>query len=331
MDQIFEKLICRLIYDSKKIVEQTLEPTPNNNGETYLDTKIKDWILEHNGVITSDQEIVMGGDFFELESGPAVLRLAANPSGRGEVILDEWSCLISNFNTFEDHLRWDESYITDFIDRNGRHKQSPPSVSGRPGRPSGIPTSNSYKIPPEAWVLSKRLQQSIRPLGSDTSQHFIQFAMGTEVCFNSNQSDSLAGINDTVTQTNIEAVVNRNGRPFALWLRTPEPVDWRRVTGSARILHARKTDNLHYRYEQWHPLNIRKIGIIPSADGTSAFLIGMLRDKPIYLPMGLCLLKLRFETEIPGLPPLRPTFDEGNVVETVKYKFFQPFGETWPY
>jgi hypothetical protein len=57
------------------------------------------------------------------------------------------------------------------------------------------------------------------------------------VRFNDGAGDPLDGIHDTVRETTIEAVVDARMRPYAFWVRTPEPVDWRRVAATVHVRH----------------------------------------------------------------------------------------------
>lgn len=183
--------------------------------------------------------------------------------------------------------------------------------------------------PPVAWRLPSSLTGWLKPLDADTGLRFACFASDTSACFSS-FGNRLKGINDTVDETTIEAVVDSEGRPYALWLRTPEPLDWRRVTLSLRIEHIMVSGDCPTEYAHRYPLDLQ-VEALPSPDGSSAFLVGSLEGCHTQLPRGVYTLTLRFDTENPtSLPRLKPSAEIGGPVEQVIYIFVQPNGEDWP-
>jgi hypothetical protein len=182
--------------------------------------------------------------------------------------------------------------------------------------------------PLAAWQLSSSLTQHLCELDTFTGARYAHFALETGVWFNNGSNDPLDGINDTVGTTSVEAIVDQHGRPYALWLRTPEPVDWRRVTSSLRIAHVKGSGACPDDYANRYPL-LLDVGILPSPDGSSAFLIGSQAGYRTKLPKGIYTLRLKFKSKHSTLPNLKPISPIGEE-ETVILTFVQPAGLDWP-
>ena len=73
-----------------------------------------------------------------------------------------------------------------------------------------------------------------------------------------------------------------------------------------------------------------RVSVLPSPDGSSAFLVGELSGVAIVLPRGEFTLTLKFNPAKAGLPPLRPSVFVGPGSELVTLRFLQPFGKPWP-
>lgn len=189
------------------------------------------------------------------------------------------------------------------------------------------PYSPELTTPPLNWLLPSEMAKHLE---TQTGVSFARFAQDTQACFNDgSKDDKLDGINDTVKETTVEAVVDSTGRPYALWVRTPEPVDWRRVSAALRIHHVNQTGNCPNSYAYRKPLDL-KISILPSPDASSSFLVGSLEGLMTQLPRGEYDLTLSFDPYLEALPRLRPNPDVATLSEVVKIKFLQPFGLDWP-
>ena len=191
------------------------------------------------------------------------------------------------------------------------------------------PFPEELTTPPASWRLHSTMTNWLHALDGVSGDRFSRFADATGARFNAGAGDALDGINDTVDQTTVEAVVDAQGRPLALWLRTPEPVDWRRVSAELRIRHVEQSGDCPTSYEERNPLDL-DIEILPSPDASSAFLVGSLAGHRTRLPRGEYTLTLTFDTQLASLPHLRPTVAVGTVPEQVTMKFIQPSGQPWP-
>jgi len=369
LDKIFSTINFRLTYETGEMMEQELTPVPNGSGETYMLGSSQEWIERHCGVVESGEEIVFSMLF--PKSGPASVALYfEHPDGK-EKKLDDWSCYISQFDSFADHLSWNHQCLAVSYGPGGRTERTccplltaikdveswqrsrkgnriDPIFTETAGtRPSSLvnsrqpllervypieieePFPEELSTPPASWRLPFSMTNWLQALDGVTGYRFSRFASATGVRFNTGTGDTLDGINDTVDQTTVEAVVDSQGRPLALWVRTPEPVDWRRVSLKLRIQHVEYSGDCPTGYEKRNPLDL-SIEILPSPDASSAFLIGSLAGHRSRLPRGEYTLTFTFDTKLPSLPHLRPTLSIGSGPEHVTMKFIQPFGERWP-
>lgn len=186
-----------------------------------------------------------------------------------------------------------------------------------------------HSTPPSGWTLPSSLTQHLKPLDDDTATRFLRFARDTGARFNEGGGDRMAEIADPAPDTTIEAVVDDLERPLCLWLRTREPLDWRRVTATLEIHHVKQTGACPSGYDQRTPLKL-DIDILPSPDASSAFLVGSMKGDRTHLPRGEYRLTLNFDAQAPGLPRLHPSSSLAPGPESLTLSFIQPLGFDWP-
>ena len=367
MSQIFPAIKLRLAYEKGPTFTQTIAPVANPDGTSFSLKKSQDWVTAAGGATQPDEEILFTTNFPQ-HGAARVFLLFDHPDGP-EVKLDEWSCYISQFDSFKQHLTWDSHCLQTYYDATGRNVRPccPTIKTGKKGmRPifrwSGNridtvferarsvaelslalkpllekaypvdelePYPDELSSPPVSWCLPTAITQHLKPLDAQTGVRFAEFAHETDARFNDGSGDKLDGINDTVSETTVEAVVDSQGRPYALWVRTPEPVDWRRVSASLRIRHVKQTGDCPTGYAHRNSLDM-EVTILPSPDASSAFLVGSFAGIPTRLPRGEYELTLSFDPYLSELPKLRPTYAIGATPEVVKMKFLQSFGLDWP-
>ena len=208
-----------------------------------------------------------------------------------------------------------------------------PPVNPHPLLPRGYPsiTTNPFpeelKFPPLSWRLSSKLTKHFQDTVA-LGISYARFAHDTGARFSEDPANPLFGINNTVSQTKVEAVEDDAGRLYALWLRTPEPVDWRRVSLSLRIRHLEGSSPCPDGYAYRSPLDL-DIEALPSPDGSSAFLVGRLAGLRTRLPRGEFALTISFNPHEPELPRLRPS-DGVASPEILELKFLNRCGPAWP-
>ena len=199
-----------------------------------------------------------------------------------------------------------------------------------------VPMPDELATPPMDWVLPQRLVDQVtepggqvRSLDAQSAVRFVRFAAASGARFGPSTSEPLDTIGGLATSTAIEAIVDDVGRPYALWLRTPEPVDWRRVTTSLHIRHVAQTGACPSTYARRHELAVT-LALLPNADASSALLVGQVGGVWTRLPRGVYQLALSYNPTHADLPTLRPDPAVGSTPESVTYRFVQPSGLDWP-
>ena len=366
MGAIFPKIKMHLIFEKDPLdVVDDIQPQANPDGDSSLPSQSQDWIIAAGGSVKPDEELVFTQDLPHGGMAKAVLSFAI--AAEEETKLDDWSCYLSRFESFKKHLTWPDAYLQVYYDSAGKHTVPtcpslfPVPVHKRKKKGNRIDSLPQEKTPEKAtatdftsiftaslgqsgpiepypeevtsvpldWSLPTSLTENMQPFDQQTSARFARFALETEVRFNEGEGDKLDGINDTVDDSTIEAVVDAQRRPIVLWLRTPEPVDWRRVTAALTIKHVNQTGNCPTGYARRCPMSLT-VAVLPSPDASSAFLIGSFAGTPTCLPRGEYDLRLSFDPNTPNLEKLRPGASVGSVPEQVNLKFIQPFGLDWP-
>ena len=361
MSSVFAELTMRVNYESGPSLDAALAPMANPDGDSTLATISQAWVEAAGGTVKADEELVWSTAL--PKAGAAQVKLGFIHPDDGEVKLDEWTCYVSEFGTFADHLAWSETSLTVAYDAGGRRMAvSCPTIVAADPRPRGsrigrridtrfelsrsvdrrkarpfllgrppvldhfTVTPKELTAPPATWRLDAAMGACLGPLAQGTGTCFARFALLTGARFNSGTGETLAGIADTVADVSIEAVLDGEDRLFALWLRTPEPVDWRRVTAKLRIHHVLPEDECPEKYAQRSPLELG-VAALPSPDASSAFLIGNMDGVHTRMPRGEYELDLWFDADVDGLFPLRPATPGA---EHVKLRFICNFGKDWP-
>jgi hypothetical protein len=329
---IFDRLKLRLQYErgaAPPTVTGTAPPQPNAANESCAPRVSQQWILNAGQAVKPDQEVIFPCAY--PASGPAAFSLLFDTAEGQEVRLDQWGCYISRFLSFQEHLEWTETWLETGYGPAGR--QTMPAMSivtgfvlrgaqpsadevGPPAPPPPMP--RELTEPPDDWLLPSSLVQPFRAeWGARSFTWYGTFAMCSGASFGPQAGSGIAEVNNLVSQTTVESVLDGAGNVLALWLRTPEPVDWRRVSATLVI---------QYPNRQPIPMNI---AILPSPDGSSAFLAGVFANQFVQLPCGQYELSFTFASDVPGLVKLRP--GPGiPAIETATLRFYQPSGVDWP-
>jgi hypothetical protein len=207
------------------------------------------------------------------------------------------------------------------------------SVSGKLLRPVGPyinPMPDEYATPPGDWPLPGNLASLCGDLDPGAAQRFLQFLWRSGVRLSSVATHPrLAGVGRPASTTTIEAVCDAQNRPLALWLRTPEAIDWRRIHAEMTLRHVTPATGCPTGYEHRHTMTLG-VCRLPSTDGSGALLVARLADIPTRLPRGEVALRLTYEPAAPPLVTLRPRTALPGGNEILDMTFLQPFGATWP-
>jgi hypothetical protein len=365
LDKLFtgnNGLSLRLDYDDQVTlpVEQVVNIENNNDQASSMLQASQDWITANAGagINLLDQEMVFTQNL--VTAGPVHVSLWFQLDA-SKIKLDEWTATISQFEDFAHHLSWTGNCVQTSYDRAGKTVRpvsrtlwtvralfsnrnepilapkviidsllQPGSLLGPP-YPFEIVTETlpeEYAETPQGWELPAVLTDTLQALDEETGLFFGRFAHESGVRFDDGTPGSCEGLNDIVSQTTVEILNDSAGRPYALWLRTPEPVDWRRVEARLRIVHIDRIGDCPIGYSRRRPLNL-KMAILPSPDGSAAFLVGNFAGTYCRLPCGEYELTLTFDPGHPGLFRLRPRAGVPSP-ETAVLKFMEPYGLDWP-
>ena len=292
--------------------------------------------------------------------------------------LDEWAFAVSRFDSIDDHLRLPNALavVDTAYSHRGRARLVPPppltivsedapelgfEVGGdvsaetvdalleNDGRPE---RALEAKDVPRGWRLDESLTSIVRgpdgdgalgpwsALGFLRAAHWAGIRVGTGV--------PMDGLLEPPSETEIALVKTPYGgeRPLMLWLRTPEPIDWRRMQASITVLPVRAADGKPpgtYQAEAAERLRF-SVDTLPSPDGSSVLLL--LRTPPdkrnrphVFWPQGLYRLTFRYafvQDDVTRLPWLRERdLEGGNGQEAPRWRdvhlrLLLVSGEPWP-
>lgn len=359
MDRIYDPIVYRLTYESDNqdgasnlIVEQSCIPKAYPDSEIFGSKSYQQWRTDKGLTLEKNQAIEYNTPF--PKKGPAMVTLLYRHQNGSESLLDSWSCEISAFISFKDHMTIESSMIKTYYDLIGKHtlKECPPTIQSfaeflkdfevekprkeKPGDTINILTVKSggitYPLPdeldtaPQDWILAGSITQFFSSLDALTGIQFVQFSENSKVRFNSGTMEKIEGLVTKVKKTCVEVIVNDKGRTTALWIRTPEPVNWQRVTGKLRIWHIHISDNCPRDRQRRKPLELA-LTFLPSPDATTAFVIGRFCNDYIFLPRGEYELTLQFDQS------LSPVLHPGPGIQSPEIftqKIFNVLGDDWP-
>lgn len=361
-------LKMRVAYDAGPELVQSVTPTAVPDGSSSMLPESQTWINAMGGTVAPDQEVVFplylpnAGTarltiFFNHPAGGEVAiedwtGIVSRFASFSEHLSWDGTCLTTYYDAKGRHVHpacdalggappagppfaaiFAEG-VEPLVSASGPLKPKP---QGRPRGPlladaldlgQAVPFPPELAVPPLDWLLPPALAGHLGPLDLSAGLRYGRFAADSKVSFSDGGNDPLRGITDMVPATTIEAVTDAEGRPYALWIRTPEPVDWRRVTTALTIRHVEPATDCPTRFAHRTPLE-PAVTVLPSPDGSSAFLVASYTGPAICLPRGEYTLTLRFNPTKAGLPPLRPSVMIGGS-EVVTLRFLQPFGKPWP-
>lgn len=323
ISKIFGPLTLKLAYEDKEktVVEQVVTPGPDPDALSWLPPQSIDWIRLCFGPIVSDEEVAFTAALEK--AGRCAFSISFTHPTAGLIEIDRWSAYVSRFESFADHLEWKgATSITITYDPSGKKTRAAcPKLStvGSAPPPPAPPM-------PDHWKLPTELADAI----GTTPLNFFRFAQASGARFTAPgaTTDPLDGLCDVVAETTVEALLDRDERPYALWLRTPEAIDWRRVpritldvrrvvqTGACPTAYAAESVQLN-------------VKAIPGPDGASAFLVAQNGSLAVRIPRGELTLKLDFSRDVAGLPKLRPGPSAPSPSDQATLTFLQPFGLEW--
>ena len=267
--------------------------------EQTHDMRGRAWILANGGALPHD---------VEWRAEPAALAAAADGhgavdqaitvevrrvrAGSAPLTLHSWPARQSRFIDFAEHVRPADGAVSSgfgparsvLVD-SGRWNDGDPIELTRDG------------APPPGWLAPAAVQACAGPIDATAPLRFMQLAhLGSAAASPAQPIDGDLLV--PVPATRVAALLDSADRVVALWWRTPEPLDWRRVEASIRV---RQLDG--------SPYGIHfdaAIGVVPSPDGSAAFLVAKRRSDGgvVYMARGTVQLSFLFHMERPGIVPL---------------------------
>jgi hypothetical protein len=317
MDQIFPSLKVAL----DDMPPQNFNPQKNMLDEVVIPPVSKSWASRNGAAIKPEQELQLPSPW---QPGHHTLTINFVPPLGSSQRLDRWDYQISQFKDFVTHIGDASStFITLAHSAEGTRNSAP--------TPAGVwPAATASAVPllSKDWLVPDGLASLVQTLDEQSSLRFLQFARRTRCTFG-NRFDPLARLVLNPTLTSLEVLLDESERPYCLWLRTPEPIDWRRVTGQLEVLGHSLGQTV---------VTALSLTVLPSPDAASAFLICNLAGSAVRLPKADMKLTLNFFERIAGqsagadpLPTLqRDASKHALSSETWSCVLNQPFGVPWP-
>ncbi len=366
LSAMFPTLRFHLAYEEEggPVYSFTAEPGPTAGGENSLLEPTEDFLDWVGCPIESDEELLAPEPL--PQAGSAEVRLIFDAPDGQSTVLDSWNCVVSRFLGFAEQMALGQTTLRQIYDADGPHTISPCLTPGNLGfanrrsigggrldppvftatpvlplpgpgplLPADFPIGGNPPFPEELdepplnWRLPGAIAAHLEDDSVPLPVAFARFAVDSGVVFSDLPGNPMFGLANPVEETVVEGIADASGRLFAIWLRTPEPVDWRRCTASLRIRHLVDDDGCSQDYAYRRPMDLT-IEVLPGPDASSAFLVGSLGNIRTRLPRGEYELVLSFDPAAADLPRLRPGPAIIGPKETVMLKFLQVSGLTWP-
>jgi hypothetical protein len=318
-------------HDRSVVVDAAAEASANGEGDMTALPQAVAWANSHGTAVPPDQELVLKTGFppppdpARTQDVSVELRVAGN-------VVDAWSASLSRFAGFSEHVAVDQASVTAAYTSTGLHTWPPcPTFYTVPVSLGTHLLPPDWSDPPPGWELPPVLATGLpRDESGYSAAAYLRFATTAGVRFQVGggaEIPPLAGLTAVPTETQVAVLCADDDRPYALWLRTPEPADWRRLTARIRLWHVYPDAGTPVGLARRRPLDLA-VSTIPSPDATAAFLIGLFDDRPMLLPRGVVELTLDYQFAHGDLPVLRRT--EGGSSDTTTLRFIQPGGAPLP-
>lgn len=366
LSAMFPTLRFRLAYEEEggPVYSFTAEPVPAAGGDNSLLEPAQDFLDWVGCPVGIDEELLATEPL--PQAGGAEVRLIFDAPGGQSTVLDSWNCVVSRFLGFAEQMTLGQTTLRRIYDADGPHalppcftpgnlgfanrrsigggRLDPPAFAATPVLPppgpgpllpadfligANPPFPDELDEPPLNWRLPSTLAAHLEDDSVPLPVAFARFAADSGAVFSDLPGNPMFGLANPVEETAVEGIADGAGRLFAIWLRTPEPVDWRRCAASLRIRHLVDDDGCSRDYAYRRPMDLA-VEMLPGPDASSAFLVGSLGNIRTRLPRGEYELVLSFDPAAADLPRLRPGPAVTGPKETVMLKFLQMNGLAWP-
>lgn len=328
ISKIFDQLDVEITYADHSSDRVVGIPKGNVDGQNSLSENGLAWRKEYSGATDPDEELQLNAPW---KSGFGHLRISYRDNTQTpakDVLLDEWNCEISRFDSIQKHLEIKTPTITTFYTAKGPSR----------GTTYAWPTGSLPTIPPVApttapteWPLPKALAELVGDgIGVDSSLRFLRFAQRLGTRFAAADQNALVGLIEPYRNmaSVIEAPVDQIDRPYALLIRTAEPVDWRRISMEATIYMVGLLPSGQFAFIDSPPIKL-KLRILPSCDGTQAFAIAYVDDFAVRWPRGVYELQITYRRKMRDMPTITSKLGESADI-AIKQQVLYPSGLDWP-
>ena len=312
-----------LIVERSDLPSEVVQPTTDAVGSSDLNARDQGFLRLTGAGAPPTQQLVLAPPGERAAAGLHYLDIRfRNPlkPGNAPEKLDGWSFQVSRFTGFSEHVR-----VADLSAAySPQGLRAPPPLPGPlPGDPTGATPDPGV---PEAWRLPTELDALLRGSGGSgldvtAGLRFLQFAKRCNCRFGGEGPDLLT-LPIPPDDSRLDFVLDTVGRSLALLLRTPEPLDWRRVSGTLARHSADARDGM------WTGLT--ELAILPAPDASAAFIVASAEGRGVRLPRGWLHLVLTYARRADALPTLIRAVGEPDTDEQFALTFYQPFGPSLP-
>lgn len=327
MSSIFPKLTAS--WDDAATYSE-VSPEKNKVDESYLPESVLKWRVNHGLPPTLDEEIVLA---MPRGQGLSHVRLGFNDPEKSPpwTLLDEWTFEKSRYADAKEHLTPRQAEVT------GGYNAAGP-VHLPPIRWPSAPTPSTPALIPglvlQDWELPAAVQAIVREAAQNAGLQFIQVLERLALRFGYSTENALIGVVEPPSNTTVEMLLDAHYRLYCLLLRTPEPLDWRRVTTEAwTVFPARNNNGTGEFLRDKKPIALAG-RIVPNFDGTQALLFAQVGSDTMKLtrvPNGAHSIKLRYARKAAELPTLTDQATGKPDPVDITYRFVYVGGMDWPY
>jgi hypothetical protein len=265
------------------------------------------------------------------EPGVAEIQISYDDTVSGKnVKLDAWTFETSRYADVVAHLQLAEPNVTVARSSISQTEAGPEAkaiaaldesaVTGIPADVLTIPTQ--WRLPPAFKPQHLNFEEQA-PLS------LLRFVERSAIPISRTNSDPLFGVMQRPRQTVIEAFTDRDGKGFCFWVRTPEPLDWRRLSLRALVYTLVENPAGTASLPDLPPLPLELV-FTPSPDGASALMFARSGETFVRLPKGLYVIEGKFALKAPGLSHLRMRVDNTQEFQDVKIRLANTFGASFP-
>jgi|HubBroStandDraft_6_1064221.scaffolds.fasta_scaffold00172_19 hypothetical protein len=330
LSSIFTALTVEIVDSAHIATPLVVSPKANVDGDTSLSNPSLAWRKQYQPNVPSDEELTLNTNS-PWRPGVGHLRILYSDQTQTpavDVLLDEWNFEVSRFKDVSEHLEIKTSSIETIYTAEGPEHvplyswPSSPLPSSPPVKPS-IPID--WALPQGlATLVSADLESKAVPTAS---LRFLRFAQRLGTRFELGNENALVGIIGVSQTTRIEAAIDRERRAYALLLRTPEPLDWQRVSLTITLYPIQLQPSGQFSFANTHPISF-SARFVPNFDGTQAFLVAYIDDVAVRLPRGAYELKFVYKRKLNNLPTITSK-SEGSADKIVTQHVIYSVGPDW--